>query len=107
MQVYALALIFGLLAATVGVGAAVWAEEAPPISSQRCPQDDSEGPSPAPRGNPGPANPSERLADSKGVVCPPTGVDPGIRAKPPAEEGTIKIVPAPGAPGGDPKVQPK
>jgi hypothetical protein len=49
---------------------------------------------------------SDRLADSKGVVCPPAGVDPDIRIAPPGG-GAIKVIPAPGTPGGDPNVQPK
>ena len=48
---------------------------------------------------------SDKLAESRGVICPP-GVDPAMTQKPPAE-GTIKIVPPPGSPGGDPNVQPK
>jgi hypothetical protein len=105
MQIYTQALVIGLLAAA-GACDALRAEQAPPTSSQPCPQDDSKGPAP-PRGTPPTDNPSDRLADSKGVVCPPTGVDPGIRAKPPTDEGTIKVVPAPGTPGSDPKTQPK
>ena len=49
---------------------------------------------------------SDRLADSKGVICPPAGVDPEIR-KPPPEGGALRIIPPPGSPGGDPNVQPK
>lgn len=90
MQIYAQALVIGLLA-TAGACNALRAEQAPPSSSQPCPQDDSKGPAP-PRGTPPTDNPSDRLADSKGVVCPPTGVDPDIRAKPPTDEGTIKVV---------------
>lgn len=51
-------------------------------------------------------NPSDRLADSKGVICPPA-VDPDIRVKPPSDDGTLKVVPAPGTPGGNPDAQPK
>jgi hypothetical protein len=40
------------------------------------------------------------------VICPPV-VDPDIRVKPPSNEGTIKVVPAPGTPGSDPDTQPK
>jgi hypothetical protein len=105
MQIYVQAVIIGLLAAA-GACDALQAEQAPPPSSQACPQDDSKPPAP-PREAPPTDNPSDRLADSKGVVCPPTGVDPGIRAKPPTDEGTIKIVPAPGTPGSDSKTQPK
>lgn len=48
---------------------------------------------------------SDKLADSRGVICPPA-VDPGMTQKPPAE-GTIKVVPPPGSPGGNPNIQPK
>jgi hypothetical protein len=58
----------------------------------------------APGANPG-TDLSERLADSRGVICPP-GVDPGMTQPPPAG-GALKVVPPPGSPGGDPQVQPK
>jgi hypothetical protein len=49
---------------------------------------------------------SDKLAESKGVICPPAGVDPDIRVQPPAG-GELKVIPPPGTPGGDPSVQPK
>jgi|GEM_PF-1717165 len=49
---------------------------------------------------------SDQLAESKGVICPPAGVDPGIQQRP-TEGGTMRIIPAPGGPGGDPSLQPK
>src|SRR3954454_2199762 len=49
---------------------------------------------------------SEQLAQSKGVICPPAGVDPEMQQKP-QEGGTIKVLPPPGSPGGDQNVQPK
>ena len=49
---------------------------------------------------------SDRLADSRGVICPPAGVDPEIRKAPP-DGGTLRIVPPPGSPGGNPNSQPK
>lgn len=51
-------------------------------------------------------NLSDQLASSKGVICPPAGVDPGMQQKP-AEGGTLKVIPPPGSPGGNPSVQPK
>lgn len=48
----------------------------------------------------------DQLAASKGVICPPAGVDPGMRQTPP-EGGAMKVIPPPGAPGGDQSVQPK
>lgn len=49
---------------------------------------------------------SDQLAQSKGVICPPAGVDPQMR-QPPPEGGAMKVVPPPGSPGGNPNVQPK
>lgn len=51
-------------------------------------------------------NLSDQLADSRGVICPPAGVDPGMQQRP-AEGGTLKVIPPPGSPGGNPSVQPK
>jgi hypothetical protein len=49
---------------------------------------------------------SDQLAQSKGIICPPAGIDPEIR-RPPPEGGAIRIIPPPGSPGGNPSVQPK
>lgn len=49
---------------------------------------------------------SEQLAQSKGIICPPAGVDPDMHRRPP-EGGAIKVIPPPGSPGGDPNMQPK
>ena len=49
---------------------------------------------------------SDKLAESKGIICPPAGVDPEMQVTPPAG-GVIKVIPPPGAPGGDQSVQPK
>ncbi len=51
-------------------------------------------------------NLTDKLASSKGVICPPAGIDPGMQQKP-REGGAMKIVPPPGSPGGDQRVQPK
>jgi hypothetical protein len=102
-------LSFVLIAvASLAFGGGVFAQsksaDPPPPRAADCP--------PNTRGTPptvgGPAAPdlSDRLADSKGVICPPAGVDPDIQVPPPAQ-GEIKILPAPGLPGGDPSVQPK
>jgi hypothetical protein len=48
---------------------------------------------------------SDKLAESRGVICPPA-VDPAMTQKPPAE-GSLKVVPPPGSPGGNPNIQPK
>jgi hypothetical protein len=49
---------------------------------------------------------SDRLASSNGVLCPPSGVDPEIRAPTP-DAGKMPVISPPGAPGGDRSVQPK
>jgi hypothetical protein len=50
-------------------------------------------------------NPSDKLARTDGVICPPN-VDPQIES-PPAETGKTPVLPPPGSPGGDPTVRPK
>ena len=49
---------------------------------------------------------SDKLARSDGVLCPPAGIDPEIRAPTP-ETGNTPVIPPPGSPGGDPTVRPK
>jgi hypothetical protein len=49
---------------------------------------------------------SDQLAKSEGVICPPSGVDPEIRAPTP-DVGRMPVIPPPGSPGGDPNVRPK
>jgi hypothetical protein len=48
----------------------------------------------------------DTLAKSDGVLCPPAGVDPEIRAPTPDTADRPVIAP-PGSPGGDPSVRPK
>ena len=48
----------------------------------------------------------DKLAKSDGVLCPPAGVDPEIRAPTP-QTGNTPVLPPPGSPGGDPSVRPK
>jgi hypothetical protein len=48
----------------------------------------------------------DKLARSDGVLCPPAGVDPEIRAPTP-NLGNTPVIPPPGSPGGDPTVRPK
>jgi hypothetical protein len=48
----------------------------------------------------------EKLAKSDGVLCPPSGVDPAMRAPTP-DAGNMPVIPPPGSPGGDPTVRPK
>jgi hypothetical protein len=48
----------------------------------------------------------DQLSQSKGIICPPAGVDPGI-AVPPVGGGRTPVIPPPGTPGGDPSIVPK
>ena len=48
----------------------------------------------------------DKLARSDGVLCPPAGVDPEIRAPTP-DTGNTPVIPPPGSPGGDPTLRPK
>jgi hypothetical protein len=54
----------------------------------------------------GSANLSDELSRSKGVICPPAEIDPGISA-PPAGGGVTPVIPPPGTPGGDSRIIPK
>jgi len=48
----------------------------------------------------------DRLAKTNGVLCPPAGVDPEMRAPTP-DIGNTPVIPPPGSRGGDPNVRPK
>jgi hypothetical protein len=48
----------------------------------------------------------DKLAKSDGVLCPPAGIDPEIRAPTP-DAGNTPVIPPPGSPGGDPTIRPK
>lgn len=49
---------------------------------------------------------ADKLAKSDGVLCPPAGVDPEIRAPTP-DAGNTPVIPPPGSPGGNPNIRPK
>jgi hypothetical protein len=57
-------------------------------------------------GGPSSPNLSDKLAESKGVICPPADIGPEIRVPPPGG-GELRVIPPPGTPGGNPDVQPK
>ena len=48
----------------------------------------------------------DKLARSDGTLCPPSNVDPQMRAPTP-ETGNMPVIPPPGSPGGDQNVRPK
>jgi hypothetical protein len=50
----------------------------------------------------------ERLSRSGGVIRPPSGIDPGLaRPVPKVGPQSTPVIPPPGTPGGDPRVEPK
>jgi|SRR5580704_843939 hypothetical protein len=49
---------------------------------------------------------SDQLSKSRGVICPPAGIDPDITV-PPISGGRTPVIPPPGTPGGDLSIQPK
>ena len=111
-------LLFSLLMAASGVAAAQGppgpatppAQTAPPAGAGNCapmqstpqgnivPQGTTTGQSSEPLG--------DKLAKSDGVLCPPAGIDPQMRAPTP-DTGNTPVIPPPGSPGGDPTVRPK
>jgi len=49
---------------------------------------------------------SDRLAQSDGIMCPPSNIDPQMHKDAP-HEGRTPVLPPPGSPGGDPTLRPK
>ena len=91
--------------ALLGAVTAVNAQTTPPAEARKdCPPGTSAD-APTINGD-SKQNLSDKLASSKGIICPPAGIDSEMRQKPP-EGGAMKIVPPPGSPGGDQRVQPK
>lgn len=76
----------------------------PPENGAACPPDIKGEPPTVGGGSSEPL--SDKLAQSKGVICPPAGVDREMQVTPPSG-GHLKVIPPPGSPGGDPNVQPK
>jgi hypothetical protein len=78
--------------------------QARPEQGVTCPPDVEGTPPTVGRGGSEPL--SDKLAGSKGVICPPSGIDREMQVAPPSG-GRLKVIPPPGTPGGDPSVQPK
>lgn len=51
-------------------------------------------------------NLSRQLSESKGIVCPPAGIDPGMVERP-STGGTLRVIPPPESSGSSPGVTPK
>jgi hypothetical protein len=93
-----------LTALTMGGTAAAQTAPAPSGGQSACPP--GTGANPPAIGKETTKPLSDQLAESKGVICPPAGVDPAMR-QPPPQGGTLKVIPPPGSPGGNPDVHPK
>ena len=106
----------GLLCAAVGVGPVFAQPVEPPVPARPAPPKldpkacadrdrmtggDTVGGAVRPE-----ENLSEKLARTDGVICPPPGLDPDIRAPAP-NSSNMPVIPPPGSPGGDPSVRPK
>lgn len=97
-------LVLAFALAGAATGAVAQQTPPPPNAPKDCPPGTSAN---APSlNNDSRGNLTDKLASSKGIICPPAGVDPGMQQKPP-EGGAMKVVPPPGSPGGDQSVQPK
>jgi hypothetical protein len=98
-------LVAGLVIAGSAGAQAPAPGQAAPQESAACPPDvKAEPPTVGQGSNSKPL--SDKLAESHGVICPPTGLDPQMQVPPPGG-GRLKVIPAPGTPGGDQNVQPK
>ncbi len=118
MTKHALLLAFGLMASVQGAAAqAPPTATTPPAPTATASADNNCAPtaqSVQPRSNTAPGTTTgqageplaDKLAKSNGVLCPPSGVDPEIRAPTP-DAGKTPVIPPPGSPGGNPNVQPK
>jgi hypothetical protein len=86
------------------------AQTAPPAANQpsNCAPMTPRGPGTKEGGTVGQSSETlgDRLAKSDGTLCPPSGVDPEIRAPTP-QGGNMPVIPPPGSPGGDPSLRPK
>jgi hypothetical protein len=104
------ALIWALvMTAAATLGGSAGAQPNPPTLATPGPKECPPGvASPAPQGNATTGGPSlsEQLSQSKGVICPPAGIDPGLDQTPPGG-GRTPVIPPPGSPGGNPNVVPK
>jgi hypothetical protein len=76
----------------------------PPQQGAACPPDVKGEPPTVGGGGSEPL--SDKLAQSKGIICPPAGVDRDMQVAPPGG-GRLKVIPPPGTPGGEPGVQPR
>lgn len=88
-------ILCSLIACGSLIGTPVNADAPTPAATNCTPQRDLPGNSPALR-DPDPKTAwADQLANSRGVICPPGGVDPDMRVAPPAPGGALKVLPPP------------
>ena len=95
----------GIVCASLIIGQEAAAQAQQPAPDAQTPS----APAPSQSENPVPGEPlGQQLSRSKGVIKPPAGVDPEIEAPAPQQDNpTMRVIPPPGSPGGDPSIQPK
>ena len=116
MRIYRTRMLVGVTAAPVALlilGGAVMAQTAAPAPpantpSANCTPDTRQGAQQDSQNSTvgSASNPSDKLAGSNGVICPPAGVDPEMH-KPAPGGGRMLVIPPPGGPGGDQNTVPK
>jgi hypothetical protein len=106
MRLEKLAIAFAAVALSLPAALAQPNPQATPAPLRDCPPDVANPVAPRNNETTGSANLSKELSQSKGVICPPAGVDPGL-AVPPVGGGRTPVIPPPGTPGGNPNVIPK
>jgi hypothetical protein len=99
-----MALIVAMIVALGADAAAQSPDSAHPERAVSCPP--GADPSPPKPGGDDPKPLSDKLAETKGVICPPAGLDREMQLTPP-KGGELKVIPPPGGPGADQSVQPK
>lgn len=111
MQTTLLAFLFVATAADAQAPPSQVSPQTLPQGTMRCapmpPQNSGQGERPY-SGTVGqaPSGLSDRLAQSRGVLCPPSEIDPQMHRDAP-DEGNTPVIPPPGTPGGDPSIRPK
>jgi hypothetical protein len=106
MRMLSVIAISGAVFATATVGFAQSQAPAPPAPAPLEGTECQRGALPTLGETTGSAPLSDQLSQSKGIICPPAGIDPGIAA-PPVGGGRTPVIPPPGTPGGDPSIVPK
>jgi hypothetical protein len=116
MKVTTMSGLAGQRTATIGAGAllAFAAFMSAPAAAQttaapRLEKPDADSPKTSPTMPSTGQDLSHKLDRSNGVIKPPAGVDPGmpVHKGDEAAHGTMPVIPPPGSPGGDQRVQPK